>query len=70
MDIITIINCRGFSSIIINGELTYEDKQKIIELQSKLSYDEYAGYSPEQQKIYLDIDIIAKKYKPCKIIKL
>jgi hypothetical protein len=55
------IYCGKFESIFCN-DLPAHAKEEIKSLQKMFSYDEYAGYSPEQQKIRKDIKEIVKKH--------
>ena len=67
---ITHITTPHFKIIVIYGILSNIDKKKILTLKKKLSYDEYAGYSPDQQAIYTDIKKIASKYPQHNIITI
>ncbi len=51
---ICIVYCGTFKSIIVNNP-TEEEIIIIKQIKKKLSHDEYAGYSPEQQNIYSEL---------------
>jgi len=61
--IITKIQFHRFKSIIIVGEITEQDGSKILDIKRTMFFDEYAGYSPNEQKKYAKIKKIASKYE-------
>lgn len=55
------IDCKCFADLYYEmGQLDDEDEAEIRALRHQLSSDDYAGYSPEQYRIYQRIQEILK----------
>ncbi len=68
--IITRITTPAFQDITVLGKITNEDKGRIKDIKDSMSFDEYAGYSPNEQKKYRAIIDILKKYKFPSIVSI
>ena len=67
---ITVINPPCFQEIVIIGNISYQDKMYIQDILNTMSYDEYAGYSPDEQKKYKDIKTILTSYSKANVISI
>ena len=67
MDTITEVLFPCFNTLFVSGQISVDDKLQIKEILNTMSTDEYAGYSPDEQKKYKQIEKILVKYQKAKI---
>ena len=60
---ITRIVFSNFTEIIIIGRINKNDKAEIKAILGTMSTDSYAGYSPAEQKKYIEIKNITNRYE-------
>lgn len=61
--LITMITTPAFQDIVVIGKIDDADKERIKKIKNTMSFDEYAGYSPDEQKKYAAIINTLKNYK-------
>lgn len=62
MSAITVVGFSNFINLIVLERISDEDVERINAIKSTMSFDEYAGYSPEEQDKYQDIKLILSRY--------
>ena len=67
MDTITEVLFPRFNTLFVSGQISMDDKLQIKEILNTMSTDEYAGYSPTEQKKYKQIENTLAKYQKAKI---
>jgi len=67
---ITKIWFHRFKDILVIGNVSKKDKEKIEKLKNSMSMDEYAGYSPSEQGKYKAILKILTNYQKPDVLEI